>query len=377
MGLVKLEGDAVQDKKEKPPSSGAAQEAREQEEPEDEAEAAKLRELLGRLRLDRFTEALRELGLEAIGDLAYLQDADLERVGMPVIPRRKLLEAAGGNWRGPSAEARPLGQVERIMRPTDEEAPPADSDAELEQLVRNVHVFIEDFCEVNNLGIPARAELLGLPPRAALRTMGLLGRGNAFAMQGVRRPSAAARSRARKAAATEALGGAAAAGLPFEDWRRLLEGFASANSLLPGGTAWDALRALNREQALHVMGFTSGLRFLLPGGDGAAEQEAEARVQEALRGEAANPTDRGQISAAPAHQGRPLALDAPETAGPAATAATAAPGHGKRAGTRETDELTLVARGSPGRSAGPPPCSWSRSLTCSRRRRRRRRHRRG
>jgi len=342
------------------------------EQSEGATEEARLHELLERLKLGRFASALQDLGVEAVSDLAYLQDSDLERLGMPLIPRRKLVEAAGGDWRS-SAEARPIAAKEVEPKAPSAEAPSTDAGADMEQLLRDCKHFIEEFCAVNCLGIPARMELLALPPRAALRAMGLLGRGNAFAMQGVRRPSAAVRSRVRIASALEAEGGAAADGPPFEDWRRLLEGFAQANGFTPGCDTWESLRILERDQALNVMGFTSGRCFLLPAGAEAAQSELDARIGAAAGGDSRKPETLQRtpevplprlLPARPVPQGHTAPLAAASTTPPAVPPAAvlkAAPWRTAKA--KEGGDLTLLASGVHSRSH-----TRSRSRSRSRRR---------
>jgi len=57
-----------------------------------------LLELLSKFGLDTFESALREQGVEVVADLAYITDADLARLGMPLVSRRKMLESAGVDW---------------------------------------------------------------------------------------------------------------------------------------------------------------------------------------------------------------------------------------------------------------------------------------
>eukprot|EP00435_Cladocopium_sp_Y103_P051899 s564_g16.t1 len=272
-------------------------------------EDAELQALLAKLRLEKFTEDLKTLGVESKADLAYLEDSDLEKLGLPLVPRRKLLEAAGGQWRQatsaaeappvspkvtPSREPRPAHpavptvpavpaeEVPEVKDPPqgashgkEEEEDHAEEELsekaqeELQQLLRDLRNIREDFATVNCLDLTSRSKLAGLPARVALRTMGLLGTGYSFFMEGIKKPAAAlaARSANAKFKGTE----------PYQDWVKLLEGFVAANKL--SESTKEALEGLSREQALKVMGFTSELRFLAgPVYRGEAELEVRTRL---------------------------------------------------------------------------------------------------
>jgi len=322
-----------------------------------------LPDILSRLRITKFSCALEDMGVESTDDLAYLEDADLEKIGMGTIPRRKLLEASGRDWRikneskpdiqmqiqpkSPDEKAKPqlgLGHEEdqeekgkkeereaqeeqKEPREGEEEqkerenekgmqehevgckkvedgnvlqeaaginetgeegaivpAHPTQTDGELKQLLIQLHYRLEDFAAVNGLDGASRTLLSQLPARIALRTIGLLGRDNEFVMQGVRRASGALLWRSRAAALEEkhAVLSGKQVGQPYEDWPRLLEGFASVNNL--GESTRDLLDGLGRYQALQVMGFTSNLRFLIPADGCDAEFEVCARVRMAREG---------------------------------------------------------------------------------------------
>ncbi|CAE7296620.1 unnamed protein product [Symbiodinium sp. CCMP2592] len=278
-----------------------------------------LEALLKRLRLERFAGPLADLGAESVADLSYLQDADLEKAGIPVVPRRKILEAAGGQWRvttsppaGPAAPGFQLpalqdkGPVPGLPALQDKELPkeavglslkasePAarhpwesldeeegfelssEAKDELKLLMRDLRNLREDFATVNCLDLNSRNHLQSLPSRVALRSMGLLGCGNTFYMEGIRKPGAALAARARGAALDERKPGAKKAE-PFEEWVKLLESFAAANKL--SEATRNSLEGLDRTQALRVMGFTTALRFLAgPVVRGEAELEVSTRL---------------------------------------------------------------------------------------------------
>eukprot|EP00439_Symbiodinium_sp_Y106_P085617 s2_g29.t1 len=282
-----------------------------------------LEALLKRLRLERFAGPLADLGAESVADLSYLQDADLEKAGIPVVPRRKILEAAGGQWRvttsppaGPAAPGFQLpalqdkGPVPGLPALQDkasefaaeskakelpkEAAEPAarhpwesldeeegfelssEAKDELKLLMRDLRNLREDFATVNCLDLNSRNHLQSLPSRVALRSMGLLGCGNTFYMEGIRKPGAALAARARGAALDERKPGAKKAE-PFEEWVKLLESFAAANKL--SEATRNSLEGLDRTQALRVMGFTTALRFLAgPVVRGEAELEVSTRL---------------------------------------------------------------------------------------------------
>lgn len=267
-------------------------------------EDAELQALLVKLRLEKFTEDLKTLGVESKADLAYLEDSDLEKLGLPLVPRRKLLEAAGGQWRqassGPAPEAPPVSpkvtpaqrepavpavpaveEVAEVKEPLQgashgkdeedhaEEELSEKAQEELQQLLRDLRNIREDFATVNCLDLTSRSKLAGLPARVALRTMGLLGTGYSFFMEGIKKPAAAlaARSANAKFKGME----------PYQDWVKLLEGFVAANKL--SESTKESLEGLSREQALKVMGFTSELRFLAgPVYRGEAELEVRTRL---------------------------------------------------------------------------------------------------
>ncbi|CAE7835784.1 unnamed protein product [Symbiodinium sp. KB8] len=270
-----------------------------------------LEALLKRLRLERFAGPLADLGAESVADLSYLQDADLEKAGIPVVPRRKILEAAGGQWRvttsppaGPSgpvlglpalqdkasgftSEPKALKEPKEAAEPAarhpwesldEEEGFEISSEAkdELKLLMRDLRNLREDFATVNCLDLNSRNHLQSLPSRVALRSMGLLGCGNTFYMEGIRKPGAALAARARGAALDERKPGAKKAE-PFEEWVKLLESFAAANKL--SEATRNTLEGLDRTQALRVMGFTTALRFLAgPVVRGEAELEVSTRL---------------------------------------------------------------------------------------------------
>ncbi|CAK9080885.1 unnamed protein product [Durusdinium trenchii] len=259
-----------------------------------ESSEEELQALLSRLRLERFAEEVKTLGVESRADLAYVEDADLEKLGLPLVPRRKLLEAAGGQWRkapapaaatapslpsspatAPALPPAPAAEPEDVNVPTrDEEEPEGEeltglAKEEMEQLLRDLRNIREDFATVNCLDLSSRSRLGNLPARVALRTMGLLGTGNSFFMEGIKKPAAALRARSENAKIK---------GMePYQDWVKLLEGFVAANKL--SDRTKEALERLSRHQALKVMGFTSELRFLAgPVYRGEAELEVRTRL---------------------------------------------------------------------------------------------------
>lgn len=246
------------------------------EEPDDEVDVV---ELVSHFKLSKFTAALQEMGVETSGDLAYLLDSDLEKIGMPMIPRRKLLEAAGGDWRCNEEhfEREPILPEQKCDQVMDDA-----TEAEMRQLLAGWRDRVEDFSAANGVDGPARSMLSSLSPRAALRVMGLLGQGNAFVMQGVRRPSAAVLSRCRIAQREESQSAGRNLGLPYEDFPRLLECFITVNNL--DESVRDSLRELDREQVLRVMGFTTGLRFIVQGDGSDANEEVSARIRAAVDG---------------------------------------------------------------------------------------------
>ncbi|CAE7461726.1 unnamed protein product [Symbiodinium natans] len=183
---------------------------------------------------------------------------------------------------GPIAVNEPLkeAQQEVAVLPTalEEEESQLSPEAqdELKLLLRELRNVREDFATVNCLDLNSRNHLQSLPSRVALRSMGLLGCGNSFYMEGIRKPGAALAARARGAALEERKPGAKKAE-PFQDWVKLLESFAAANKL--SEVSREALEGLDRPQALRVMGFTSALRFLAgPVYRGEAELEVRTRI---------------------------------------------------------------------------------------------------
>eukprot|EP00929_Paragymnodinium_shiwhaense_P095170 TRINITY_DN5613_c0_g1_i1.p1 TRINITY_DN5613_c0_g1~~TRINITY_DN5613_c0_g1_i1.p1 ORF type:complete len:818 (+),score=164.19 TRINITY_DN5613_c0_g1_i1:73-2454(+) len=415
-----------------------------------EGDEVTVAELVAHFRLTKFADALEEMGLEHVDDFDYLQETDLEKAGIPTIPRRKLLEALGaGSWRGgeapqapklelpsscppPVAAAPPVpvlplpsvapklevassslspklkletkaeeeppkmalptpsdtGVVDAQVQPPapaksddsssssseEEEKPPREdggksakgssdcdrtraasssrgsrpaspepakkvenseqseqpekeqpekaerqasrepakpakpaneaprkasaSEAtarvlknpknELFQLLDRVRDRIEDFSEANQLDQQTKTQLQGMPPRVALRVMGLLGGGNQFLMIGVRRAGAAVLSRSRQALREEANPRTAMSARPYEDWPRLLDAFALANH--SNESVCEALRGLNRQQALYVMGFTSELQFCIPMDQEGVDDEIMTRVKEAKEEISSRPT---------------------------------------------------------------------------------------
>lgn len=268
---------------------------------------ADLGELLARFRLSAFSEPLAELGVETSEDLNYLQDADLEKIGMPVIHRRKLLEACGAEWRTQERVTERPEEKQVSKSNGHPKAEPCDgypipeyaedelgrselldvsAEQEFEHLLQNYRHRVEDFAAANDIDMAARSQLMNQEPAVAVRVCGLLGRGQAFVMRGMRKPSAAVGSRIR-AAVQEFNGNEFASMIPYEDWPRLLEGFAEVNSVSASVRAH--LEQLDRAQALRVMGFTSGLRFVVPRDGSDADREVQARVRAALKGEAMAP----------------------------------------------------------------------------------------
>lgn len=150
-------------------------------------------------------------------------------------------------------------------------------EAEVNQLLEEWRERVEDFAVANQLDEAARNALLMAEPRVALRAMGLLGSGNAFVMHGVRKPSAAVISRIR--GHFNKSGG----DRPYQDWPKCLVGFSACNKL--SDEVREQLHELNREQALRVMGFTTGLRFYVPLEGGNPDVEVLARIRAALEGE--------------------------------------------------------------------------------------------
>lgn len=242
-------------------------------------------ELLAHFKVPQFADALLSMGVDSVDDLAYLQDGDLDKIGMPLIHRRKLLDAVGGEWRQQPAEpplqAPKLESSSRRMKyeQFEEVVTQLDHvvDSELQYLLLHWRDRLADFTAVNSLDERAVTAVEALKPYTALRVMGVVGRGNAFVMHGVRRPSAAVLSRCRAA-----VKGPQQGELPYEEWQRHVEAFASVNNL--SDPVRDSIRSLDRAQALRVIGFTTGLRFLLPSDGADGDAEASARVQAALEG---------------------------------------------------------------------------------------------
>jgi len=317
--------------------ASSAMAATKEEDTDDDEVAVSLSEALAHFKLSLYLPSLEQMGVERVADLAYLQDADLEKLGMPLIPRRKLLEAAGGSWRtvergGDAAAAAAAGADESGERrteaattaapptasavavlPRDAEADDRECEAELAHLVEDLVALVEDFAAANGLEAQARAALLSLHPHVTLRVIGLLGPGNGFVMRGVRRPSAAVLSRCRVAAQEGPAGGTAGDDLPYEEWQRLLEDFAAVNNL--GEAVRESLPRLSRDQALRVMGFTTNLRFILPTDSSDADIEVAARVRAALDGASMLPVvPRPRLTAR-----RPQPAASPGACGPSRT----------------------------------------------------------
>lgn len=284
--------------------------------------------LLERFKLTSFAGALKDMGAESPADLAYVQDADLAKIGMPLVPRRKMIEAAGCCWRaaaagkaqGPGSKVEGDPTLASPMPPDElslftEDTQRESEEAELKQLTTEMQDRMEDFAEANSLDPASRVLIMSLPARVCLRVMGLIGSGNTFLL-GVRPPAAAVAKRAQAAAGEEA--GKVPAMKPYEDWSQILESFATANNL--GQKVRDSLQELSRSQALRVMGFTSGLRFNLPDSGTDAEEEVRARIQTVLDERPLQPV-MARIMATP----RPLASGGATLLPASATPAAAAP----------------------------------------------------